>query len=122
MPLNIRSHLIRTCPGHRTYMPVKFYSDINNRYLTIPIKENNVLLATCNDHINEIIKTQEPDIKVHEHPILVPKAIADHMALDLIVVFNAYCDIKKKDEVYELYYSVCSHTPISIHRQFLIGN
>jgi hypothetical protein len=127
MQLSIKGHLIRACPGHRMYMPVKFYSDSEHRYLTIPMKDKHVLLTTCNDHIHDMILTRirsvgMPAIKSHEHPILVPRAIADHLGIDMVVLMNIYCDLKDKEEVFELYYAVSTQTPLVLHREFLINS
>ena len=117
--LTLKKYCIKPCPGHRMYVPVYFFTK-DSGYLTCPFRSNyNVFVTTNNDLIANEIKTIY-NCQSHKHPFLIPRSISEFLSLDLVLIMNTYCDLKTREQEYDLYYVIPSHVSIQHCRALLI--
>ena len=120
MVLSLRSCVIRPMPIKRTYLPISYFTK-ENTYLTAPYGESarHVLVTSINPLLTTEIKKQY-DCDVIEQPILVARALAEEMDIDLVVVTKSYCDKDTCEEMFEVYYVNAPARPLSIVRSRLL--
>lgn len=101
----------KVCPGHPVHMPVHMFVRTQKKlkhYLTMPYHQSksdkyNVLVTSSNSCISHHIM-KKTRTKLESSPITVAKHLGEVMQLDVVVLINTYCDIKTKQQAWDLYY------------------
>lgn len=79
---------------------------------------SNVLVTSSNHLITKAI-CNKFKCKRETQWITVPKHLSEVMMIDMVVLMNTYCDLRSKKQVWDIYYSVPSATPLGTFKQIL---
>lgn len=119
--LSLTNCVIRPMSMKRTYLPVKYFVQPNKHtFLTAQYgMDKNVLITTTNNNIAKMISIDN-NCETIEQPLLVPRAIAEEMGIDIVIILNWYCDAKSRKNCQEIYYICAPIRSASIVRTRLI--
>ena len=113
--------IYKSYSGHPTYSYIDlFYSRnvIPKQLLSVNFHKNhtkNIIITSNNPMISREIK-KNFKCRRETQWITVGKHISDIMSMDMVVLLNTYCDLRTKDECFDVYYYTPPVMPLNTFR------
>lgn len=123
-PLRFDRFMCRRYTGHPLHSKVDvFYKDFegNKVILTKSFKKDfgnvssNVLLSS-NNHLISYAISKAFNCKSENTWITIPKHLGNVLHMDFVVLMNTYCDVRSRDQIWDLCYYTSSVIPEAIFR------
>ncbi len=119
----------KLCPGHPAFKTIHMFyraslkkDEYQKHYLTLPYAQSknayNVLVASDNTTITDAL-CHLYDINVEFQPLTVAKHLGEVMQMDVVVLLNTYCELKTKEQAWDLHYYKFPGTPTQVARSML---
>ena len=83
-----------------------------------PSTNKNIIITSNNNNITKSI-LDEFGCEKEVQWITVAKHISECINMDLVVLLNTYCDVKKKQQIFDVYYYTPSSVPVNVFRSSL---